>query len=299
MAQPAAVNPSLRGGPVVLDDWVEENKAQFAPPVCNKLMHKEQLSIMFVGGPNSRTDFHLDLGSEFFYQMRGNMSLPTIQKGKLKVVHIKEGQVFVLPSRVPHSPQREAGGLGLVIERSREDSELDGLRWYTDFSKCEDKLYERFFNCYDLGRDLVPVIQQYKASEAFKTGAPTEGSIPDSRPWDDNADVEVPDPFDLAGFLAEHAEELRSGADLNLFEGHPDGEFTVRVVGGKSTQRLTLRLETFFFQMKGGATISSGGKEIPLAEKACFVLGPGGDCSIEREEGSIGLVITQDPSGNR
>lgn len=31
-------------------------------------------------------------GSEFFYQIRGNMSLPTIQRGKRKVVDIKEGQ---------------------------------------------------------------------------------------------------------------------------------------------------------------------------------------------------------------
>lgn len=63
-------------------------------------------SIMFIGGPNQREDFHLDVGSEFFYQMRGNMSLPIIEKGKRKDVHIKEGHVFLLPPRIPHSPQR-------------------------------------------------------------------------------------------------------------------------------------------------------------------------------------------------
>lgn len=48
------------------------------------------------------------------------MELPTIQRGKRKLVKINEGQVFLLKSRVPHSPQRpEAGSLGLVIERSR------------------------------------------------------------------------------------------------------------------------------------------------------------------------------------
>ena len=50
--------------------WCEDNKSSFDPPVCNKLMHKKQLSVMFVGGPNQRKDFHLDEGSEFFFQFK-------------------------------------------------------------------------------------------------------------------------------------------------------------------------------------------------------------------------------------
>ena len=68
-----------------LDAWYNANRHLFDPPVCNKLMHKKQLSIMFVGGPNVRTDFHLDQGSEFFWMVKGNMELPTIQNGKRKV----------------------------------------------------------------------------------------------------------------------------------------------------------------------------------------------------------------------
>lgn len=90
-----------------VDAWYEANKASFAPPVCNKLMHRNQLTAMFVGGPNTRTDFHLDQSSEFFFQLRGNMHLPIIERGSVRrVVHIRQGQVFLLPSRVPHSPQR-------------------------------------------------------------------------------------------------------------------------------------------------------------------------------------------------
>ncbi|KAJ1480479.1 3-hydroxyanthranilic acid dioxygenase, partial [Baffinella frigidus] len=90
---------------------------------------------MFVGGPNSRTDFHVEQGAELFLQLRGCMQLPTIQAGKLKVVStpaghlfagklkvvsIPAGHLFVLPGRVPHSPQRpEEGSLGMVIERER------------------------------------------------------------------------------------------------------------------------------------------------------------------------------------
>ena len=68
-----------------LQAWYGANRHLFDPPVCNKLMHKKQLSIMFVGGPNVRTDFHLDQGSEFFWMVKGNMELPTIQNGKRKV----------------------------------------------------------------------------------------------------------------------------------------------------------------------------------------------------------------------
>ena len=92
-------------------------------------------------------------------------------------VRINEGEVFLLPSRIPHSPQRpEEGSLGLVVERRREEDELDGLRWYTDFETCDSGvLWERFFHCGDLGRDLVPVVMAYKASEACRTGKPTPG----------------------------------------------------------------------------------------------------------------------------
>ena len=91
--------------------------------------------VFYVGGPNQRADFHLEEGSEFFYQLRGSMQLPTVQAGQRVVVTIREGEVYLLPSRIPHSPQRpERGSIGLVIERQRYEHEPpDGLRYYTDF----------------------------------------------------------------------------------------------------------------------------------------------------------------------
>lgn len=53
--------------------WYEENKSEFSPPVCNKLMHRDQLSIMFVGGPNTREDFHIEHGS---VRRRGRRRVP-------------------------------------------------------------------------------------------------------------------------------------------------------------------------------------------------------------------------------
>jgi len=292
----------LRPEPLELPKWYEENKELFAPPICNKLMHKDQLTVMFVGGPNTRTDFHLDQGSEFFYQIKGNMSLPTVQQGKRKVVDIREGQVFLLPSRIPHSPQRpEAGALGLVVERRREESEVDGLRWYCDFEKCSEVLYERYFHCADLGRDLVPVVKAFKASEECATGKPREGSVPATKPFQIDSETEVPDPFNLKDFLEEHKAELAAGADLNLFEGHPDGEFSVRVIGGPSSQTASFEYETFFFQLQGTARLAVAGRadEVVLTDQGCFVVGPNTQYTANREEGSIGLVVTQHPMGNK
>merc|ERR1712185_15415 len=110
--------------PVHVPTWLREHAESFAPPVMNKLLHRAQLSVMFVGGPNRREDFHLEAGSEFFYQLRGSMELPTVQAGRRTLVTIREGDVYLLPSRIPHSPQRpEVGSIGLVIERQRYEDE--------------------------------------------------------------------------------------------------------------------------------------------------------------------------------
>ena len=100
------------------------------------------------------------------------MELPIIERGVRHVIKIEEGEVFLLPSRIPHSPQRPMeGSLGLVIERQRykDEGEVDGLRWYTDFDTCKNILWERYFHCGDLGKDLVPVVQAYKSSEECKS----------------------------------------------------------------------------------------------------------------------------------
>ena len=147
--------------------WLEENKNSFAPPVCNKLMHNEQLIIMFVGGPNQREDYHIEEGEELFYQIKGAMCVKIIENNVHKDIVIKEGEFFLLPARIPHSPQRTADSIGLVIERRRLPDELDGVRWHVP--QTVNVLYEKWFHCKDLGTELVPVIKEYFASEEYRT----------------------------------------------------------------------------------------------------------------------------------
>jgi 3-hydroxyanthranilate 3,4-dioxygenase len=197
--------------PINILGWAEANKACFEPPICNKLMYKNDLSIMLVGGPNTRTDFHLEEGSELFLQLRGNMSLPTIQAGERKLVHINEGSLFILPSRIPHSPQRQANSLGLVVERKRVEGESDALMWYIDFEDCREKLFERYFVCHDLGKDLVPVVNEYKASTEFSTRARTATSLCPDPPCKQDVVTIVPDPINIWQFIEARTAALEEG----------------------------------------------------------------------------------------
>jgi len=127
---------------------------------------------------------------------------------------ISRWKVFLLPSRVPHSPQRpEDGSFGLVIERERTEDEVDGLRWYTDFEKADEILWEKFFHCQDLGRDLVPVVKEFKASEECATGLASASSVLDplDRPVRQDLMTCVPDPFNLYDWIEVNRRILDQG----------------------------------------------------------------------------------------
>eukprot|EP00074_Homo_sapiens_P084386 XP_016859206.1 3-hydroxyanthranilate 3,4-dioxygenase isoform X7 [Homo sapiens] len=132
---------------------------------------------MFIGGPNTRKDYHIEEGEEVFYQLEGDMVLRVLEQGKHRDVVIRQGEIFLLPARVPHSPQRFANTVGLVVERRRLETELDGLRYYVGDTM--DVLFEKWFYCKDLGTQLAPIIQEFFSSEQYRTGKP----IPGDRLW--------------------------------------------------------------------------------------------------------------------
>ena len=78
--------------------------------------------------------------------------------GEFKDIFIKEGEMFLLPPKTPHSPQRGPGTVGLVIEKKRE-SENDGFIWYCE--KCGNKLYEETLHVDDIVKQLPPVMDRY------------------------------------------------------------------------------------------------------------------------------------------
>lgn len=154
--------------PIDFKKWIEDHRDFLKPPVCNKLVFKEDgFIVMVVGGPNSRTDYHYDEGPEFFYQIEGEMVLKTVQEGKFVDIPIKAGEVFLLPPKVPHSPQRMENSVGLVIERTRFEGEQDGLMWFCD--QCGTKVYEEFFHLKNVEVDFPPVFERYKSSLDART----------------------------------------------------------------------------------------------------------------------------------
>lgn len=285
-------NPQL-GDPLNMLKWIDENKTSFLPPVCNKLMYGAgQLKVMFVGGPNVRKDYHIDEGEEFFYMVKGDMNLRIIEKGKPKDVIIKEGEVFVLPSRIQHSPQRKENTVGLVIERERLPEETDGLRYF-----CEDgvtPLWERWFHCKDLGTQLGPIIKSYFSSEEYKTGVPTSENVDKDPPVKVDLETEVSEPFSLKEWIAEHKSDIECGTK-ELFG---KGEFKINV-HGEGEQTGEWQGETWLYQLEGDATVTVNGETKVISKDDVLLISAGAKYTVKRSKGSIGLSVIMDPMANK
>ena len=114
--------------PINFKKWITDNHHLLKPPVGNKIVYdRGDFIIMVVGGPNSRKDYHVDPVEEFFYQIEGDMILKIIEDGNQVDINIKEGEIFLLPKNIPHSPQRFKNTVGLVVEYKRAEGELDAF----------------------------------------------------------------------------------------------------------------------------------------------------------------------------
>ena len=154
--------------PINFVQWIDKNRHLFKPPVGNKVVYKDsEFIIMVVGGPNTRKDYHVDEGEEFFYQLEGDMILKIIENGVSKDIKIKENEIFLLPPKVPHSPQRFSNTIGLVIERKRRKNELDGFQWYCD--DCNKLLYEKFIILKDIVKQLPIVFEEFWSNDKART----------------------------------------------------------------------------------------------------------------------------------
>ena len=155
--------------PINFKKWIEENRHLLKPPVGNKQIWTEvdDFIVMVVGGPNQRTDYHYNESEEFFYQVEGNITLRVIEEGNPVDIPINEGELFLLPAKVPHSPQREANSVGLVIEKVREPGMTDGLMWFC--GNCNHKLYEEYFFLEDIVTQMQPVFKRFYASVDYRT----------------------------------------------------------------------------------------------------------------------------------
>ncbi len=149
-------------------DWIDENRHLLKPPVGNKCIWENGDYIaMVIGGPNSRKDYHLNQTPEFFYQVEGDITLKVIDEGEPKDIHIKEGEIYLLPPNIPHSPQRGPNTIGLVIESKRPEGMADALQWYCE--SCGDQLYHEDFYLDNIETDMPIIFNRYYNDEKLTT----------------------------------------------------------------------------------------------------------------------------------
>lgn len=156
--------------PIDFAKWIDDNAHLLKPPVGNKVVFEgaNDLVVMVVGGPNARTDFHVDPYEELFYQVRGDMHVNLMTPRGPETVHIREGQMWLLPPNVPHSPQRpEEGSAGLVVERLRPEGVREAFRWYCQ--ECDAMVHEVELQVRDIVADLPPVFQAFYNDEKART----------------------------------------------------------------------------------------------------------------------------------
>ncbi|MCR6641995.1 MAG: 3-hydroxyanthranilate 3,4-dioxygenase [Sporocytophaga sp.] len=155
--------------PFSFKKWIEDNRHLLKPPVGNQQVYKgnDDFIVMVVGGPNTRKDYHYNEGEEFFYQLEGDINLKILEEGKPVDIPIKEGEIFLLPPKVPHCPQRPANTIGLVMERYRKPGEKDGFIWVCE--KCGNKLYEEYEYISDIVKQLPPIMERFYSSEELRT----------------------------------------------------------------------------------------------------------------------------------
>ena len=148
--------------------WIDEHRHLLKPPVGNAVIYDDtDFIVMVVGGPNARKDFHFNEGEEFFYQIEGDMVLKIHDGTEIIDVPIREGEIFLLPPKTPHSPRRVANTVGLVMERKRDTAELDGFLWFCEH--CGNKLYEEFQYVTDLVTQLPPIFERFYDNSAHCT----------------------------------------------------------------------------------------------------------------------------------
>ncbi|KAI9833469.1 MAG: 3-hydroxyanthranilic acid dioxygenase [Sarea resinae] len=158
----------MLASPLNMPKWLEENSHLLQPPINNYCVYNKDVTVMIVGGPNARTDYHINPTAEWFYQYRGTMLLKVIdtddsQPGAPTVfrdIYIHEGDMFLLPPNTPHNPVRFADTVGIVLEQPRPAASVDRLRWYCQ--QCRHVVHEAAFHCTDLGTQVKEAVNAFR-----------------------------------------------------------------------------------------------------------------------------------------
>ena len=171
------------GPPINFQRWIDAHAARLKPPVGNQQIWADADFICtVVGGPNQRTDFHDDPHEEYFHQFKGEAHLILWDRGRFERVDLHEGDIFLLPAHVQHSPQRpNPGSLCTVIERTRAPGVLDAFCWHC--AHCGTQVARREVQLASIVEDLPQVYQQFYATPEAERRCPACGQVHPGREW--------------------------------------------------------------------------------------------------------------------
>ena len=253
--------------PINLNEYITNEIHNLKPPVANKLIYSgAQLKVMIVGGPNARDDFHYEAGEELFIQLKGNMQLDIMNNLKRKKIEINQSHIFTLPSYVPHSPQRFANTVGLVIERTRLQTELDSLQYYSPITN--KLIHEDTFYCEDLGTQLKPIIENFTRSDVYRehfinltsSERPPVESITESDWNDSTSNKPSTNRYPLPFSLDEYLNTLQTGtAHHSHINTLFNNEFKVDIIHGSCINISLPSLihgDIFLWQLRKSSSVS-------------------------------------------
>lgn len=170
MTERAVSHPGVWRAPFNFNQWIADHADELKPPVANKQVWREaDMVVMVVGGGNVRTDFHDDPVEEFFYQLKGDMNLRLHEEGKPpEDMWIREGEIFMLPAHVRHSPQRpDPDSMGLVVEAPRKPGDIDGFEWYCP--NCNARIHRVEVTMGAIDEDLPPLFDAFYSNTEART----------------------------------------------------------------------------------------------------------------------------------
>jgi 3-hydroxyanthranilate 3,4-dioxygenase len=171
------------GRPINFQRWIDAHARELKPPVGNQQIWADaDIIVTVVGGPNQRTDFHDDPHEEYFHQFRGNAHLLIADRGRFERVDLREGDVFLLPANVRHSPQRpEPGSLCTVIERSRAPGALDAFEWYC--AQCGHRVHRAEVQLASIVADLPVAYEKFYSTDDTVRRCTKCGTVHPGRDW--------------------------------------------------------------------------------------------------------------------
>jgi 3-hydroxyanthranilate 3,4-dioxygenase len=145
--------------------WISENPHELKPPIgANTVFREDDFMVTVVGGPNARTDYHVNPTEEFFFQLEGTVTIRIQHEGKPHDVLLPAGHIYLLAANIPHAPIRGPNTVGLIVERIRKNGMKDTHRWYCE--SCNNILFEKTVQIDVIERDMPPVFEAYYGNPA-------------------------------------------------------------------------------------------------------------------------------------